>query len=288
VIAPDMTPPAIAAARRWFAEDLRVSCHLTSPAIVDAFATVPRERFLGPGPWTMRGLSEGGAYSPAGDDPVLVYHNVAIAIDPSRDLYNGQPGLIARWLEDLAIPKGARVVHIGSGTGYFTAILGQLVGPSGRVWAVDVDASLAERARANVAEWPWIEVTHGDGRAGLPPEADVVLVHAGATHVLDEWLDALVDGGRLLVPLTGAMPAMGATLGKGMMLRVTRKGEDWAARVWSMVAIYSLVGARDDAMNVALGRAMMTGTLMKATRLRRDSHEAEATCVLHGSCCLSE
>jgi protein-L-isoaspartate(D-aspartate) O-methyltransferase len=236
----------------------------------------------------MRGLFEGGAYSPQGDDPAVVYHNVSIAIDAGRDLYNGQPGLIARWLEDLVIPKGARVVHVGSGTGYYTAILGQLVGPSGRVWALDVDPSLAERARANVAEWPWIEVTHGDGRAGLPPGADVVLIHAGATHVLDEWLDALADGGRLLVPLTGAMPAMGASLGKGMMLRVTRTGPDWTARVSSMVAIYSLVGARDDAMNAALGKAMMTGALMKATRLRRDPHEAGTECVLHGTtCCLS-
>jgi protein-L-isoaspartate(D-aspartate) O-methyltransferase len=283
-----MTTRTTAAARQWFAEDLRVSCHVTSPAIVEAFATVPRERFLGPGPWTMRGLFEGGAYSPEGDDPALVYHNVSIAIDAGRDLYNGQPGLIARWLEDLVIPKGARVVHVGSGTGYYTAILGQLVGPSGRVWALDVDPSLAERARANVAEWPWIEVTHGDGRAGLPPGADVVLIHAGATHVLDEWLDALADGGRLLVPLTGAMPAMGASLGKGMMLRVTRTGPDWTARVSSMVAIYSLVGARDDAMNAALGKAMMTGGLTKVTRLRRDPHEAGTECVLHGTtCCLS-
>jgi len=275
-------------ARRWFAEDLRVSCNVRSPLIVDAFAAVPRERFLGPGPWTMRGAFEAGAYSPEGDDAALVYHNVSIAIDASRDLYNGQPGLVARWLDDLAIPKGARVTHVGAGTGYYSAILGQIVGPSGRVWAVDVDPGLVERARANVADWPWIEVAQGDGRTGLPPHADVVLIHAGATHVLDEWLDALADGGRLLVPLTGAMPAMGAWLGKGMMLRVTRAGSDWTARVSSMVAIYSLVGARDDAMNAALGQAMMTGALLKATRLRRDAHEAGAACVLHGAtCCLS-
>jgi protein-L-isoaspartate(D-aspartate) O-methyltransferase len=283
-----MSGQTTAEARRWFAEDLRVSCNIRSPLVVDAFAAIPRERFLGPGPWTMRGLFEGGAYSPEGDDPALVYHNVSIAIDASRDLYNGQPGLVARWLEDLAIPKGARVAHVGSGTGYYSAILGQLVGSSGRVWAADVDPGLVARARANVAEWPWIEVVHGDGRTGLPPRSDVVLIHAGATHVLDEWLDAMADGGRLLVPLTGAMPAMGATLGKGMMLRVTRSGPGWTARVSSMVAIYSLVGGRDDAMNAALGRAMMTGALMKATRLRRDPHEAGAECVLHGAtCCLS-
>jgi len=278
-----------AEARRWFAEDLRVSCNVTSSAIVDAFATVPRERFLGPGPWTMRGMFEGGAYSPAGDDPALVYHNVSIAIDPSRDLYNGHPGTIARWLEDLGIPRGTRVLQIGAGTGYFTAVIGHVVGAAGRVWAVEVDRGLAERARANVAEWPWIEVTHGDGRSGLPSQVDVILAHAGATHVLDEWLDALGDGGRLLVPLTVALPGMGPTLGKGMMLRVTRTGPEWTAHVSSMVSPYSLVGVRDEGMSAALGKAMMTGALMKVTRLRRDPHEAGASCVLHGkSCCLTE
>ena len=274
-------------ARRWFAEDLRVSCNVRSEAVLEAFATVPRERFLGPAPWTVRGTMDPAAYAPAGDDPSLVYHNVPIALDLARDLYNGQPGLIARWLEDLAIGPGARVLHVGAGTGYFTAVIGQLVGSSGRVWAVEVDEGLAARARANVAAWPWIDVAHGDGVTGLPAAVDVVLVHAGATHVLDAWLDPIGDGGRILVPLTGAMPAMGAHLGKGMMLLATRRGRDWHARVSSMVAIYSLVGARDDAMNAALGQAMMSGALVKTTRLRRDAHERGDACVLHGPVCLS-
>jgi protein-L-isoaspartate(D-aspartate) O-methyltransferase len=282
-------------ARLWFAEDLRVSCHITSTAIIDALAAVPRERFLGPGPWLMRGMFDAASYTPAdrdgapGLDPSLVYHNVPIAIDPSRDLYNGQPGLIARWLDDLDIRPGARVVHIGAGTGYFSAILGHLVGPTGRVWAIEVDHALADRARTNLAEWPWIDVSHGDGRSGLPSDVDVVLVHAGATHVLDEWLDALGEGGRLSVPLTGAMAAMGATLGKGLMLRATRDGSSWPARMGVMVAIYSLVGIRDDAMNSALGQAMMTGRLMQTTRIRRDPHAAQPTCIVHGpTTCLSQ
>jgi protein-L-isoaspartate(D-aspartate) O-methyltransferase len=274
-------------ARRWFAEDLRVSCNVRSEEVLNAFATVPRERFLGPPPWTVRSSFEPAAYSPAGDDPSLVYHNVPVALDLARDLYNGQPGLIARWFEDLAITPGARVLHVGAGTGYFTAIIGQLVGRSGHVCAVEVDEGLAGRARTNVAEWPWIDVTHGDGVSRLPAAVDVVLIHAGATHVLDAWLDPVVDGGRILVPLTGAMPAMGAHLGKGMMLLATRAGDAWRARVSSMVAIYSLVGARDDAMNAALGQAMMSGALMKTTRLRRDAHERTDTCIVHGSVCLS-
>lgn len=275
-------------ARRWFAQDLRVACNVRSDAIVDAFATVPRERFLGPAPWTIRGGFDPGAYSPAGDDPSLVYHNVPVALDLSRDLYNGQPGLIARWLEELAIGPGARVLHVGAGTGYFTAIIGQLVGPTGRVWAVEVDETLAAKAQANLADWSWIAVTRGDGVTGLPDAVDVVLIHAGATHVLDAWLNPIADGGRILVPLTGSMPAMGAHLGKGMVLIATRAGDSWRARVSSMVAIYSLVGARDDAMNTALGQALMTSALTKATRLRRDPHDRTDACVLHAAVCLSQ
>lgn len=283
-----MTAPATEDARRWFAEDLRVSCNVTAPAVIRAFATIPRERFLGPGPWTMRGLMDTGPYSPAGTDPSLVYHNVPIGIDTARDLYNGQPGLIARWLEDLAIGPGHRVLHIGAGTGYFSAIIGHIVGSSGRVWAVDIDSELADRARKNLVAWPWIEVRQGDGRSALPPEADVVLVNAGATHVLDQWLDVLADNGRLLAPLTGTFPAMGRYVGKGVMLKVTRSGNAWPARASSMVAIYSLVDARDEVMNTRLGQALQSGALAKVTRLRRDPHAPNPDCVLHGgTSCLS-
>ncbi len=265
-----------------------MSCHLTSAALVDAFATVPRERFLPPGPWLIRGMVEGAAWSTESDDPQLVYHNVSVAIDPSRELFNGQPGLIARWLEDIGLAPGQRVVHIGTGTGYFTAVMGHVVGAKGSVHAFEVDPELARRARQNVADLPWIAVTHGDGASGLPTDADIVLVHAGATHVLDEWLDAIADGGRLMAPLTGTMPGMAPTIGKGFMLRATRHGADWKAHISGMVAIYSLVGHRQDAMQAALGKAMMTGGLMKVTRLRRDAHEAGSTCVVHGTTtCLS-
>jgi protein-L-isoaspartate(D-aspartate) O-methyltransferase len=43
----------IAAARRWFAEELRYVAHVRSPAVVEAFANVPREQFAGPGPWRL-------------------------------------------------------------------------------------------------------------------------------------------------------------------------------------------------------------------------------------------
>jgi protein-L-isoaspartate(D-aspartate) O-methyltransferase len=280
-------------ARRFLAEEIRVSANIRSDRIVDALATIPRESFLPKGPWQIRGIGDAGAGSGRltdDADPRHVYHDVAIAIDPDRNLYNGQPSLIARWLDGVGLAPGQRVIHIGCGTGYFTAIIGHVVGPNGRVDAVDVDADLAVRARISLSDQPWITVRHGNGSGDLLERADVIVVHAGASHVLEPWLDAMADGGRLLVPLTVALPGMPDGIGKGMMLLVTRRGDAWEARVQSTmpVAIYSLKDVRDEQIAGALGRAMMTGALLKATTVRRDPHEPAASCVVHdATTCLS-
>ena len=214
-------------------------------------------------------------------DPREVHKNIAVAIDVSRELYNGQPSQIAGFIDTLNVAAGARVVHIGCGTGYYTALLAHVAGPAGSVHAVDVDADLAARAGASLADLPWVTVAHGDGVTSLPADADVVFVHAGASHVRDEWLDLLRDGGRLLLPLACTMPGMSTTLSKGMVLLVTRHGGEWTATFSSMVMIYAMVGARDAAMNTALGQAFMRGGWDKVTRLRRDDHEPGPMCWLH-------
>jgi protein-L-isoaspartate(D-aspartate) O-methyltransferase len=67
-----------------YAEEIEATANIQSAAIVDALATVPREQFLGPGPWLVRG--EGGLQTPprttSDGDPRHVYHNLAVAIDP--------------------------------------------------------------------------------------------------------------------------------------------------------------------------------------------------------------
>ena len=279
--------------RAWFAEDLALTMNLQSPPLVAALARVPRERFLGPGPWQFVGgaLSLGAEMRPRqtpSADARHVYHNVSIAIDPARNLYNGQPGLIAAWIEAMGIAPGHRIAHIGCGTGYFTALMADVVGSKGQVIAIEVDPDLAARAKTNLATWPWARVVQGDGQSNLPGQLDALFVNAGATHVLDAWLDAVSDGGRLLVPLTAVVPGMPVPLGKGFVLMAQRKGDDWPAKLTSMVAIYSLVGARDAAMETKLGQAMMGGRMMAVARLRRDAHEPGPTCWLHGETnCLS-
>src|SRR4029077_11081240 len=97
---------------------------------------------------------------------------------------------------------GEHVVHIGAGVGYYSAILAELVGPGGRVTAIELAAELARRARINLQPWSNVEVISGDGTTTAFRKADVIYVNAGATRPADPWLDQLTEGGRLIVPLT--------------------------------------------------------------------------------------
>lgn len=110
-------------------------------------------------------------------------------------------------------------------------------------------------------------------------------MNAGVTHPLAVWLDALAEGGRMLIPLTVRMDAH---LGKGPMIRIVRGRDGFAARVQTMVAIYSAIGLRDEVINAALGRAMATQPFPALTRLRRDAHEPASSCWLHtATCCFA-
>jgi protein-L-isoaspartate(D-aspartate) O-methyltransferase len=277
--------------RRFFAEEIQVTSNLKSAAVVEALASVARERFLPPGPWTIRG--EADFQSPprqtADADPRHVYHNVAVAIDPGRMLFNGAPGLLAMAIDTLMLKPGDRVLHLGTGLGYYTAVIAACVGSTGRVLGIEVDAALAASARDNLASMPWVEVRQGDG-LGLDAGAesfDAMLINAGVTHPQPAWLDALAPGGRMILPLTATMPGM-ATIGKGLLLLLTRTDDPGAfsARIAGFVAIYSALGLRDEATNAALGQAMMKHPFPPIRTLRRDTHEASATCWLHvpGAC----
>jgi protein-L-isoaspartate(D-aspartate) O-methyltransferase len=269
--------------RQFYAEEIGATSNIQNAAVIEALAAVPREQFLPPGPWTVRG--EGDFFGPPRQtpdaDPRHVYHNYAIAIDEKRQLFNGAPGLLAMLIDRLDLRAGDRAMHVGTGTGYYTAIMAQCVGPAGRVTAFEVDEALASQARANLASMPWVDVRHADARAPIEESMTGILINAGITHPLDVWLDALADGGRIVLPLTVAM--MG-TIGKGLLVLATRiaGGASFDARVIGFVAIYSAVGIRDDAIGHQLGTALRKNPLPQLKRLRRDAHEAGQACWLHG------
>jgi protein-L-isoaspartate(D-aspartate) O-methyltransferase len=272
--------------RRFYAEEIEATENLASPALVEALATVERERFLRPGPWLVRG--EGDFLGPPRHTPDAhprrVFHNVSIAIDPVRQLFNAGPGIVAREIDALALEPGHRVLHIGCGLGYYSAVMAHIVGPAGRVISVEVDEVLAQEAARNLAAFPWVEVRRGNGTEPLEESLNAIVLSAGVTHPRDAWLDALVTGGRLVLPLTATMPQMG-TLGKGPIVLATKISEQRfdVRNLVPVVACYSAIGLRDESLNQALGKALMRGPFVAPKRLRRDLHAAGPQCWLHAS-----
>jgi protein-L-isoaspartate(D-aspartate) O-methyltransferase len=232
-------------------------------------------------------LKGGGSYrTTETDDPKHLYHNILIAIDAERKLNNGQPSGLASWIDALELQPGNRVLHVGCGVGYYTAIIAEVVGAEGRVWGVEIDTDLAERARSNLAYLNQVEVVEGDGREFGPDAADAILVNAGATQPQAVWLDSLRAGGRLLLPLTVARDETSS--GMGFMLKVEREEKGYAARFISPVAIFPCIGSRDAESNQRLREAMAKGTWGAVASLRREPHGASETCWLHGEdVCLS-
>lgn len=263
-------------ARHWYAEGLRFQAPARSNAVIAAFATVPREAFLGPPPWRL--LAGGRDHGPLEtDDPRHLYHDILVAIDPVRDLNNGQPSLWAYLNARLGLKPGERLCHVGAGTGYYSAILAEIVGPDGHVEAVEFDAGLAERARTNLSGWRQVRVVSGDGRTHDPGERDAIIVNAGVTALEALWLDSLADGGRLLVPLTGQE-------GWGHFLLATRQGDRYGARFVSRTSIIHCASGRGAAQAERLVAAFRRPALLGSEAvksLRRDSHDRGVGCWLH-------
>ena len=86
--------------------------------------------------------------------------------------------------------------------GYYTAVLAEIVGPTGAVSAIEIDETLAERAEEALSPWPQVTVTNGDGADGSFAKCDVVVASAGATHPLPAWLSCLSPNGRLVFLMT--------------------------------------------------------------------------------------
>lgn len=271
-------PDEIAAARRAYAEELRFTAHLRSPAVVEAFATVARERFVGSGPWRIKSpmdVDEIEYWSTDDADPRTVYHDVLIALDESRGINNGQPQLWAFLLDQLGIAPGQHLLHLGCGTGYYTAIMAELVGPRGRVSAFEIDPRLCERARVALAPWPQVAVTNVNAATAAFEPVDRIVASAGATHPLPAWLDALRSGGRLLFPMT-------TDERWGGMLLVSREtAEAFAARVLRTVGFIEFSGARDPDIGRPLGAALARDGGKSIKSLRRDQHPESETCWLH-------
>jgi protein-L-isoaspartate(D-aspartate) O-methyltransferase len=195
-----------------------------SPRIVAAFRRIAREDFV----------PESARDHAYGDRPIEILEQQTTS----------QPSLIARMIDAADPLPGDRVLEIGTGFGFQTALLATL---AGEVVSVERHASIADAARANLegAGITNTEVEVGDGWLGWPERApyDAVIVSAAATEVPDALGDQLVEGGRLVIPVRGGM-------GDDVYLYIKRGNELVRARLLTPARFVPLVpGQPDDQSN---------------------------------------
>ena len=266
--------------RRTYAKQVLAAAGVADRRLENAFAAVPREDFLGKGPWPILRWGVGYVPSPSAD-PLYLYADILIGILPDRNLNNGQPSFLASLIAAASPKRGEHVMHIGAGVGYYTAIMAYLVGRRGRVTAIEYDPVLAVRLTNNLAVADNIRAVHGDGTTARFDPADVILVNAGAVRPAPSWLDGLKDGGRLILPMTAmGFPTVDAS--RGAVFRIERRGDDFNAHWLSSVGIYPCHGMRDAAAERALSAAFDAGGWEKVTRLYRRDDLPEEDCWLRG------
>lgn len=242
----------VESARGWFASDIgEVAPVLHNQAIVDAFAAVPREHYLGDGPWGVHSrLCIGDIHQSATASPHHLYHDVLIAIDQESGINNGLPSLWARVFDNMDIRPGATVCQVGAGVGYYTAILAELVAPHGHVVAYEIESELAERARGNLRHYPNVEVICADAtKARNLPELDALTACAGVTHVPTRWLESVRENGRIVLPYTGVDQW-------GFLLHLTKGAETLPVKSLGPVGAYHCAGARTDQEARAISAAI--------------------------------
>jgi protein-L-isoaspartate(D-aspartate) O-methyltransferase len=163
--------PLVAAARGAGVRDARV---------LEAIATVPRASFV-PAQYVDRADV---------DTPIPIPHAQVTT----------QPSLVARMVEALGLQGDERVLEVGTGYGWQTALLARL---AREVFSVERFADLADSARANLAGFDNVTVLVGDGSEGLPQHApfNAILVAAAHPSVPQPLADQLAEGGRLVQPI---------------------------------------------------------------------------------------
>ncbi len=236
--------------RSVFARAVMARAGSTDPHLLRAFSEVPRHEFIGASPWY---FNEHGP-PVVSDDPALLYQDVAMGLAPERGITTGLPSLHARCMAACELKPGEKVIQIGAGSGYFSAVLAELVGESGSVVAFEIDNALAKAAVRNLKRWRQVRVEATSGVSGISGSADVVYVNAGVQQLPRAWFEALAPGGRLLAPITPGAEEGGIFLVRRLASKTVLQAE-FVCRA----RFVPCLGAEDEAASALLKEAFAAG-----------------------------
>ncbi|MDJ1465575.1 protein-L-isoaspartate(D-aspartate) O-methyltransferase [Nitratireductor sp. GZWM139] len=193
---------------------------IAAEAVLDAMAQVPRERFV------PDHLAE------------LAYEDGALPIGDGQTI--SQPYIVALMTEAAELGPESRVLEVGTGSGYSTAILSLL---AGHVFSIERHDTLATAARERLETGGYLDnvtLSVGDGTLGLPEKApfDAIIIAAAGPRVPEALRAQLAMGGRLIMPV-------GSASGPQKLTCVTRDGEEnFRTEDLAPVSFVPLIGAQ--------------------------------------------
>jgi protein-L-isoaspartate(D-aspartate) O-methyltransferase len=165
---------------------------LKTPRIIEAFRKIKRIDFL------------------PEDTEDLAELNEALPIGLGQTI--SQPLVVAFMIEQLQPQSGDKILDVGSGSGWTSALLGEIVGEEGKVIAIEVIPELMEFGKKNVEKYNFVKEGRvifvcTDGSKGYQKEApfDKILVSATAERVFPAWKEQLKTGGRIVTPISSSI-----------------------------------------------------------------------------------